>query len=520
MLLKDLLTTLSVAETTEGEFDVRGGSASSINVEITSLNYDSRQVLAGSAFVAIRGYKSDGHDFIDNAVANGAVAVLCETFPVLIPEEGKCIYVKVSDTRIALAELSKAFYGNASDNLVIIGVTGTNGKTTTATLIQSILEAGGMKTGLIGTIAYHIGDEKIVASRTTPEALELHQLFARMLKQGCTAVVMEVSSHALFLKRTHGIRFAVAVFTNLTQDHLDFHGTMENYFAAKKILFDSLDQNATAITNTDDEYGLPIVTDTKAVVMTYAAEETMDSLTDPPPELHTVKSGADVLAKVFSYKLDGTTAIISHNGISMMHHFKLIGKFNVYNMLAAYCTGAALGINRVDIIRGLIKNDGVRGRMEQVWSKDNRCAIVDYAHTPDALLSVIRSIKQIKPSEGKLITVFGCGGDRDRTKRPEMGRIAEAESDIVILTSDNPRTEDPEKILDDIEAGMSRAEQFYRIADREQAIRKGITLLGRGDVVLVAGKGHETYQEVNGEKQRFDDREVIERIFHEQEGLI
>lgn len=494
-------------------------SGEAAGVEIKKIEYDSRKVQAGTLFVAVRGFKADGHQFIVKAMSQGAVAVMCEEIPAInqTGNSADCIYIKVADTRIALAQIAKAFYGDASEKLVIIGVTGTNGKTTTAALIKSILDANDLKAGLIGTIAYEIGDEKTDAHHTTPEALELHQLFSKMVDAGCKAVVMEVSSHSLTLKRTHGINFKVAVFTNLTLDHLDFHGTMENYFAAKRLLFDELGAGAVAVTNADDAYGQRLVERTKAKVITYAVEETMDAPSDTPSLLKSATQRADMLAKVFSYKLDGTTAVIATGDEAMMHHFKLIGKFNAYNMMAAYSVGAALGLSRVDIMRGMMKCDAVRGRLEQVWSADNRCAIVDYSHTPDALANAIRAIKQIKPESGKLITVFGCGGDRDKTKRPVMGKIASEESDVVIITSDNPRTENPETILDEIEAGIEEKKQFYRIAEREQAIRKAITLLGRGDVALVAGKGHETYQEINGVRSHFDDKEIIEKVFREQE---
>jgi UDP-N-acetylmuramyl-tripeptide synthetase len=313
---------------------------------------------------------------------------------------------------------------------------------------------------------------------------------------------MEVSSHALALHRVYGIRYDIALFTNLTRDHLDFHGTMENYFRAKKILFDSLDEKAVAITNQDDLYGESMVADTKAKVVRYGIDEASEKR-------------ADVRAKVHSFQLFGTSVTICANGDEHLQTIKHIGKFNLYNVLAAYAVGRVMKFSHQEVMQGISRCEGVPGRMEQVWSKDHRCAIVDYAHTPDALLNVIRAIKEVKSPEAKLVTVFGCGGDRDKGKRPLMGEIAERESDIVILTSDNPRTENPETILDEIEAGMTKTKRYYRIADREAAIRKGISLIGHGDVLLVAGKGHETYQEIQGVKYPFDDRAVIRKIFDE-----
>ncbi len=468
--------------------------------EISAIEYDSRNVKKGALFVAIRGLKTDGHQFIENAVKSGALAVVCEEFPKTLDSEK--VYIRVENSRIALALLAKRFYDDASEKLVMIGVTGTNGKTTTTMLIHSILTNAGIKAGLIGTIAYKIGNETIDAERTTPEAVELHAFFDKMIKAECKACVMEVSSHALELRRVHGIRYDVAVFTNLTRDHLDFHGTMENYFRAKKILFDSLDEKAVAITNQDDLYGERIVADTKATVVRYGIEESGEKR-------------ADVRATVHSFQLFGTSATICANGEEHLHTIRHIGKFNLYNVLAAYSAGKAMKFTHEEIMRGISRCEGVAGRMEQVWSKDHRCAIVDYAHTPDALLNVIRAIKEVKSPEAKLITLFGCGGDRDKGKRPLMGEIAERESDIVILTSDNPRTENPETILDEIEAGMTKTKRFYRIADRQAAIRKGISLIGHGDVLLVAGKGHETYQEIQGVKHPFDDRAVIKKIFDE-----
>ncbi|PIO48726.1 MAG: UDP-N-acetylmuramoyl-L-alanyl-D-glutamate--2,6-diaminopimelate ligase [[Chlorobium] sp. 445] len=474
-------------------------------MKIESVAYDSRKVKNGTLFVAIKGFKTDGHLFIDKAVQSGASVVVCEELP--MQRAAECVYLRVESSRRALARLAKAFYGDASDKLTIIGVTGTNGKTTTTFLIKSILDANGIKSGLIGTIEYQIGNEVIEAERTTPEALELHEFFDKMINAGCTHCVMEVSSHSLALHRTDGICFQVGVFTNLSRDHLDFHGAMENYFNAKKILFDGLDAQATAVTNWDDPYGKRIVSDCRAAIISYSVSG---------EEPHGTPSHGDettLCAKVLNYELGATSVMLSVRGETHIHAFGLIGKFNLYNILAAYGATAALGLSHNAIVHGISKCKGVRGRMEQIWSKDHRCAIVDYAHSPDALENVMRAIREVMPKEGKLITVFGCGGERDKGKRPQMGRLAEQLSDIVILTSDNPRGEDPETILDDIEAGMSKSKTHYRIAERQEAIKKGIELLQQGDVLLVAGKGHETYQDIQGVKYHFDDRELIEKFF-------
>lgn len=474
---------------------------------VQAVVYDSRKACAGALFVAIRGLKTDGHRFIEQAVQNGAVAVVCETLPAVLSHA--CAYIVVPDSRKALAIAAKAFYGNASDKLTIVGITGTNGKTTTSFLIKSILEANGWKTGLIGTVAYHLGDEVVEAERTTPEAVELHQFFDKMVRAGCTHCVMEVSSHSLALQRTVGIRFQVAVFTNLSRDHLDFHGTMENYFRAKKILFDGLDANAIAITNADDEYGKRIVADCQAPVWTYCVQS------ETKPRL--ASQAATVSAKVLRYELGATSVMLNAHGETHTHTFALIGRFNLYNLLAAYSAGLALGVAHREIVEGLSRCRGVRGRMEQVWSSDQRCVVIDYAHSPDALENVLRALREVMPPNGRLIALFGCGGERDRGKRPEMGRIAEHLADELILTSDNPRSEDPEKILDDIASGLQGTKPVQRIVNRAEAIAHGIALLRQGDVLLVAGKGHETYQEINGVRYPFDDRAVVEAIFQREE---
>ncbi len=479
------------------------------NQEIVAICYDSRDVQEDSIFVAIKGYQSDGHDFINQAIEKGAKIVVCEQIPKI--HNSDVLFLKVSDTRIALAELSKAFYENVCDHMMLIGITGTNGKTTTAYLIKSVLEANDIKTGLIATTGYEFDGQHLEAHHTTPESVDLHRLFHEMYKSGCKAVVLEVSSHALVLHRTYGLNFKIGVFTNLSHDHLDFHKTMSEYAEAKKMLFDSLDQHSHAIINSDDEYAEFVIKDCKAQILRCGVDESKN--------MGGNSGNYDVKAQVFSYQINGTSVVIADKHNAMMHNFKLIGRFNMINIALTYAVGNALAIGRLDTVRGLMKCPTVRGRMEQVWSKDHRCAIVDYSHTPDALENVLEVLKQLIPEEGRIITVFGCGGNRDKTKRSKMGHIASQSSEIVIITSDNPRFEDPEKILDDIESGVSEAVQFYRISDRNSAIRKGVTLLGKGDVLLVAGKGHETYQEIKGQRNHFDDKEILEMIFEEQENL-
>jgi len=500
MRLKDLINSIELIEIAG---DLHEEAA------VGSICYDSRKAAPEAVFVAIRGYQTDGHHYIKQAIESGACAVVCEEIPK--SWSSSQLFLKVRDSRKALAQIAKCFYENASDKLSLIGITGTNGKTSTVGMIKCILEVNEFKTGLIGTNGYQIGHEFYESERTTPDSLELHEIFHQMWKQGCKAVVMEVSSHALTLQRTTGLEFAIAVFTNLTHDHLDFHSSMENYAEAKKQLFDGLGKDAIAIVNADDPYAEKMLKDCEAKIVRCGVVNARHKQTKP---------NLDILAKVFSYTINGTSAIIDDGKNSMMHQFRSIGKFNMYNTIEAYAVGLALGFERIHIIRGLMKCPPVRGRMQQVWSKDHRCAIVDYSHTPDALENVLNTLWLVKPESGRIITLFGCGGDRDRNKRPIMGEIAEKNSDIIIITSDNPRSEDPEKILDEIEAGMSKTKNFYRITDRKKAIRKAITLLTRGDVALIAGKGHETYQEIGGKKFHFDDKEIIESIFREQEDLI
>jgi UDP-N-acetylmuramoyl-L-alanyl-D-glutamate--2,6-diaminopimelate ligase len=473
-------------------------------IEVTGIHYDSRRVGLGNVFVAIKGGTTDGHRYITDAVTRGAKIVVVEddtAMPDSFFMHTGVVKVVVPDTRKALAQMAANYFDHPSRKLRLIGVTGTNGKTSTTYFIKSILEAHGEKTGLIGTIEYRIGEEVLPATHTTPESLELQRLLAHMVERGCSAVAMEVSSHALALQRVHGINFRAAIFTNLTQDHLDFHGTMEEYFRAKKMLFDGLSSDATAITNVDDPRGKAIVADTQGRVLTYG--------TTP---------AADVRASDVSVSLAGSQFTVTYQQQARAVHMPLIGRFNVQNALAAYAVGVALGIDREQIAAGLGRVTAVPGRFQHIVSPDGWIAVVDYAHTPDALANCLRTIHDIMNAgrRGHIITVFGCGGDRDKGKRPLMGRVATELSDITVITSDNPRSEDPEAIVREIQAGCLADKTVYTEVDRRKAIAFALGLARAGDVVLIAGKGHETYQIIGDKRVHFDDREEVESFIRKK----
>ncbi len=481
-------------ELTYGHFLVTG------EIDVHRIQYDSRKVERGDCFVALRGAGTDGHKFVEAAVEKGAKVVVLEqdaTLPDPYFMHMHVVKVVVPDSRKALARMSANYFGNPAQDLTMVGVTGTNGKTTTTHLIKSILEAAGRQTGLIGTIEYKIGNEVIPATHTTPESLELNEILAHMLHAGCQAVSMEVSSHALHQSRVFSLKYDVAVFTNLTQDHLDYHGTMEEYFQAKKILFDNLTDKATAVVNCDDEWGRKLVSSTGAQSMTFGASD-----------------AAQVRATDIHLTLDGSSFTVRSQSNDRQITSPLVGRFNVYNTLAAYTSGLALGIPHETIAAGIQKLTNVRGRFERIASPRGWSAIVDYAHTPDALEKCLRTIHDVLPKErrGRIITVFGAGGDRDKTKRPLMGKIAGSLSDLVIVTSDNPRTENPDRIIDDILAGIPRESTVIRESDRRKAIHTALRQAERGDVILVAGKGHEDYQVIGKEKIHFSDREIIEEF--------
>ena len=464
---------------------------SGFDCEISSVEYDSRKVKKGSLFVAICGYETDGHLYIDSAVKNGAAVVLAQkevsaAVPVIYTE----------DTRRALALSSAAFFGNSADRLKIIGVTGTNGKTTVTYLVKKVLELAGVKAGIIGTNQNVVGDEVLEAGRTTPESLDLHALFKKMEDAGATHVIMEVSSHALALSRTYGINFEVGAFTNLTQDHLDFHKTFEEYYKAKSKLFGQCRRGAV---NIDDEYGERMVRDSEAPVLTYG-------ITDK----------ADIRAENIRLSERGVIFDVKYGGKTHEVRLGIPGKFSVYNALTAICVCLQLGIDFEDIIKGLILAKGVRGRAEVVPLSAPFTVIIDYAHTPDGLENIINTVRGF--AQGRVITLFGCGGDRDKTKRPIMGDIAGSLSDFAVVTSDNPRTENPSLIIKDILEGMKAYEGKYAaIEDRTEAIRYAMEHAERGDVIILAGKGHETYQILPTGKIDYDERVIVKKIFGEME---
>jgi UDP-N-acetylmuramoyl-L-alanyl-D-glutamate--2,6-diaminopimelate ligase len=468
------------------------------DVQVRGIQYDSRKVGRDEIFVAIRGVAVDGHKFMADAVQRGATVVVMEddgTLPDAFFMHAGVIKVVVGNSRKALATMSANFYGHPSRQLQLIGITGTNGKTTTTHLIKSILETNGQRVGLIGTIEYKVGSETIPATHTTPESLELNQLLAQMVAKDCTAAVMEVSSHSLALHRVHGLEFAIAGFTNLTQDHLDFHSSMEEYFTAKKMLFDGLKAGSHAVTNSDDGYGYKMIEGVAANTLTYG-----------------ITSTAEVAAKDVQLSVSGTECSVVYKNEVEQVHSPLIGRFNVQNILAAYAVSLTAGVPRATISRGIESLKSVRGRFEQLRSPGGWTAIVDYAHTPDALANSLRAIHDILPagSKAKIITIFGCGGNRDRGKRPQMGRIATEQSDLTIITSDNSRNEDPDSIIEDIVAGAVSGRNFVSEVDRRKAIALGLQSANSGDVVLIAGKGHEDYQVVGDAKTHFSDREEVE----------
>lgn len=462
------------------------------DVEINKINYDSRKVENGDLFVCIKGFASDGHKFVDSAIKNGAKVIVCEE-DINVSNEDITV-IKFNDTRKALATLGARYYDNPCEKLNIIGITGTNGKTTTAFMIKDIFESVGEKVGLIGTIANYIGDEKLETERTTPESLELQELFRKMVDKGVKYCVMEVSSHSLELDRVYGIDFKVGIFTNLTRDHLDFHKTFENYYKAKYKLFK---RSEVSIINIDDSYGVRITEDL-----------TKENITNF--KTYSLKKDADIMAKnkilesmdiIFDLKINGEKENIV---------LPIPGEYNIYNALGAIGACYASNIDLKDIKKGL-EDVVVPGRCERASRKYNLPyeIIIDYAHTPDGLEKILETAREF--TKGRLISVFGCGGDRDKVKRPQMGKIGTDLSDIAIITSDNPRSEDPEAIINDILNGISK-ENYIKITNRYDAIKKAMEIAKEGDVIVIAGKGHETYQILNTGTIHFDEREVIEEI--------
>jgi UDP-N-acetylmuramoyl-L-alanyl-D-glutamate--2,6-diaminopimelate ligase len=459
------------------------------NIAIESLHLDSRQVGRFSLYVAVSGTKADGHDFIDAAIAQGAVAVVCEVLPQK-PVQG-ITYVKVAKAREALGHIAANFYGHPSQELKLVGITGTNGKTTCATMLYRLYRLLGHKVGLLSTVENRIHHAVVPATHTTPDAIGLNKLLRDMVDGGCTYCFMEVSSHALHQHRVTGVLFTGAVFNNITHDHLDYHGTFDAYIAAKKILFDTLPRESFALINLDDKHGETMLQNCKA--------ETRRSFA--------LKSMADYKAKIIENHFHGLQLFMDGSDF----YSPLVGRFNAYNILAVYATAMLLGGKKMDVLTALSEVKPVDGRFQYLRNAEHITAIVDYAHTPDALQNVLKTVEEIRTRNEAVITVVGCGGDRDKSKRPEMARIACKYSDRIILTSDNPRSEDPERIIEDMRSGVEP--QDYRkvnaIVNRAEAIRMACSLAKSGDIILVAGKGHEKYQEIKGERFPFDDLAIV-----------
>lgn len=482
MELTQLLNSLHVIQVT-GEVQRK---------DVAGIVYDSRKVQKNSVFVAIKGFKTDGHLFIQDAINKGAIAIVVEdnnSIPDELITHTQIAKILVKDSRIALAEISKGYYNDPTSKLKLIGITGTNGKTTTTFILKNILQNAGFKTGLLGTIANYIDDVKIDSNLTTPESNDLNRFFYEMIQTGCSHSVMEVSSHSLILNRVHGLNFLGAIFSNITSDHLDFHQTFEEYLKAKKILFDGLNSDSFAIINSDDNSAADIVKDSKAKIITYGMSDR-----------------SDYQIKDIRYDLDGTEFTITHNKIDFIISTSLIGTFNAYNAASAFVTAKCLGIDESKIMKGIKSSPQVPGRFEVLGSGSKK-VIVDYSHTADSLEKALLAVRDIVKNNNQIVTVFGCGGDRDKTKRPVMGKVASELSDKVIVTSDNPRTENPFMIIDDIKKGIIK--NNYQVEEnREAAIAQAIKNSDDNAVILIAGKGHENYQEINGIRNHFSDREV------------
>ena len=461
------------------------------DVEITGINIDSRKIAAGHLFVAMKGTQVDGHQFIGKAIGQGAVAVLCEDLPA---DTSDASYIQVASTEDAVGKVATLFYGDPSSKMKLVGVTGTNGKTTIATLLYNLFRKLGYRCGLLSTVCNYIEDEAVPASHTTPDPIELNQLLARMVDAGCQYAFMECSSHAIHQKRIGGLKFAGGIFTNLTRDHMDYHKTVENYRNAKKAFFDALPKSAFAITNADDKNGMVMVQNTKATVKTYST-----------------RTMADFRARLLECHFEGMYLDIDGHEVGV----QFIGKFNVSNLLAVYGTALMLGQKAENVLLVMSTLKSVSGRLEPIRSPEGFTAIVDYAHTPDALENVLKAIHEVLNGKGRVITVCGAGGNRDKGKRPLMAQEAVKQSDRVIITSDNPRFEDPQDIINDMLSGLDKQQmkKVVAITDRREAIRTACMMAQKGDVILIAGKGHEDYQEIKGVKHHFDDREVVRDIF-------
>ena len=463
------------------------------SVEVNGIHIDSRKIAEGYLFVAMKGTQVDGHQYIDKAIAQGACAVLLEDMPV--DPSPEITYIQVESTEEAVGPVATAFYGNPSKKLKLVGVTGTNGKTTIATLLYNMFRKFGHKCGLLSTVCNYIDGEAVPASHTTPDAIELNALLARMVDAGCEYAFMECSSHAIQQRRIGGLSFVGGIFTNLTRDHLDYHKTFENYRDAKKLFFDTLPKNAFAIINVDDKNGMFMVQNCKAQLKTYST-----------------KKAADFKAHLLECHFEGMYLEIDGREVGV----QFIGKFNVSNLLAVYGTAVMLGKQPEDILLVMSTLKSVNGRLDPISSPDGWTAVIDYAHTPDALENVLNAIHEVLSGKGHVITVCGAGGNRDKGKRPLMAQEAVKQSDKVIITSDNPRFEDPQMIIDDMLAGLTpqQKKKVVTIVDRREAIRTATMMAEKGDIILIAGKGHEDYQEIKGVKHHFDDHEVVREVIN------
>ena len=467
--------------------------AGGTDMEITDVQIDSRKVQKGTCFIAVKGVHADGHLFISKAIESGAVAIVCEVLPADRSEH--VTYVQTANSAEAAGLIAHNFYDSPSLRIKLVGVTGTNGKTTIATLLYKLFTALGYTCGLVSTVENIIAGKVIPSTHTTPDAVSLNALLKQMADEGCAFVFMEVSSHAIHQRRIAGLQFAGALFSNITHDHLDYHQTFDEYIRVKKAFFDGLPANAFAITNLDDKRGLVMLQNTSAKKLTYS-----------------LRSVADFKGKILENGLTGLVMMINDQEV----HFRLIGEFNAYNLLAVFGAAISLGEDKSHVLQALSNLTGAEGRFDYIISpKDKIIGIVDYAHTPDALVNVLDTIKKLKKGYEQVITVVGCGGDRDKTKRPVMGEVACENSDKVVFTSDNPRSEDPEAILKDMEATLNSAakRKYIAIADRKQAIKTAISMAQPEDILLIAGKGHEKYQEIKGVKHHFDDKEVLQEMF-------
>jgi UDP-N-acetylmuramoyl-L-alanyl-D-glutamate--2,6-diaminopimelate ligase len=482
VLLRDILYKVNIRSVT-----------GSTDVEIGDVQIDSRKIKKGSLFIAVRGWAMDGHKFISAAVDAGAVAVVCEELPAQMKEG--VVFVQAENSAAAAGYIAHNFFGQPSEKMKVAGVTGTNGKTTIVTLLYKLFTSLGYTCGLLSTVENFIGNESFPATYTTPDAVSLNEMLKRMKDAGCTHVFMEASSHAIHQHRVTGLQFAVGIFTNITHDHLDYHKTFDEYIRVKKSFFDSLPSSAFAISNADDKRGMVMLQNTNAKKYYYS-----------------LKNVTEFKGKILENSLTGLVMNVNEQEV----HFRLIGEFNAYNLLAVYATALCLGEDKHETLRSLSVITGAEGRFDYIVSpKDKVVAIVDYAHTPDALLNVLATIKKLRKGFEKMITVVGCGGDRDKTKRPVMAEAACEHSDRVIFTSDNPRSEDPAMIIKDMEAGVGAAarRKYISIVDRKEAIKTAISLAEKEDIVLIAGKGHEKYQEIKGVRNHFDDKEIVKEMF-------